>query len=314
MGAEENLDLSQLLANSAELAAPARATLMSIVSRLCGGLTAFPRALLQRPLQGIRDGTSARSLVSAQLAAAAANAVAADKELVKLAAEAYIPEEIRKLRNKARIAVAAAEDFSTENSQTAAEPDEDWLNKFIRYAEDASSERLQTLFGKILSGEVKRPGSFSPATLRAVSELTQELASDFEWAWKRCIEDEVWRGPDLSRGDGWNRLTRLRDAGLMSPVASSVHQPAFRPDTLYSPWIFGRIPHPHLVLEMTRASGLEIPVVNFTSVGAEIGKLLPEPDIEANLLQVAGSINRSSVAKITLLRSDGTTSLLWEAP
>src|SRR3546814_13011379 len=57
-------------------------------------------------------------------------------------------------------------------------PDDDWMNRFMRFAEDASSERLHELFARILAGEVVRPGSFGAATLRAVSELDQSIAND----------------------------------------------------------------------------------------------------------------------------------------
>jgi hypothetical protein len=72
-------------------------------------------------------------------------------------------EERRKLENRAATTKAALDDMDA-NPTTAdaqAEIEDDWLNFFVRISEDKSSEELQQLFGRILSGEIRRPGSFS---------------------------------------------------------------------------------------------------------------------------------------------------------
>src|SRR3546814_19471102 len=96
-------------------------------------------------------------------------------------------------------------------------PDDDWMNRFMRFAEDASSERLQELFARILAGEVVRPGSFGAATLRAVSELDQSIANDFSSAWARSVGDSVDYAPELHRGADFSRWKRQSEAGLIAP-------------------------------------------------------------------------------------------------
>ena len=51
------------------------------------------------------------------------------------------------------------------------------MAKFESYTEDASSDQLQTLFAKLLAGEIRKPGGISPMTLHFVSMLDQEAAS-----------------------------------------------------------------------------------------------------------------------------------------
>lgn len=56
------------------------------------------------------------------------------------------------------------------------EIDDDWLNLFARLAEDKSSEELQGLFGRILGGEIRKPGSFSLRTIQFPSTLSKDDA------------------------------------------------------------------------------------------------------------------------------------------
>jgi hypothetical protein len=87
-------------------------------------------------------------------------------------------EEKRKLENRAAATKAALEDMDA-NPPTADAPseiDDDWLNYFVRLAEDKSTEQLQQLFGRILSGEIRRPGSFSLRTVHLMSTISKKDA------------------------------------------------------------------------------------------------------------------------------------------
>jgi len=87
-------------------------------------------------------------------------------------------EDRRKIENRAKATQFALEDLSANPGQNdaQAEIDDDWLNIYARLAEDKSSEELQILFGKILAGEVKRPGSFSLRTLQIMATISKDDA------------------------------------------------------------------------------------------------------------------------------------------
>jgi hypothetical protein len=87
-------------------------------------------------------------------------------------------EEKRKLENRAAATKVALEDLDTNASATDApsEIDDDWLNFFARLSEDKSAEELQRLFGKILSGEIRKPGSFSLRTVQIMSTISKQDA------------------------------------------------------------------------------------------------------------------------------------------
>jgi Protein of unknown function (DUF2806) len=87
-------------------------------------------------------------------------------------------DERRKLENRAAATQAAIEDLrqSPPQDDAQSEIDDDWLNYFARLVEDKSSEELQALFGKILSGEIKRPGSFSLMTMQSLALISKRDA------------------------------------------------------------------------------------------------------------------------------------------
>lgn len=59
-------------------------------------------------------------------------------------------------------------------------PDADWTARFFDCVQDVSSEDMQRLWAKLLSGEVKRPGSVSLRTLDVVRNMTTAEAKLFQ--------------------------------------------------------------------------------------------------------------------------------------
>lgn len=59
------------------------------------------------------------------------------------------------------------------------EVDIDWRTRFFKKARDISHVEMQKVWGKILAGEVSKPGSFSVRTLELLSNLNQQEAELF---------------------------------------------------------------------------------------------------------------------------------------
>jgi hypothetical protein len=87
-------------------------------------------------------------------------------------------DEKRKFENRLAATQLALEQINQNpgDSDAKSEIEDDWLNLFARMAEDKTSEELRQLFGKILAGEIRRPGSFSLRTLQLVSTLRRSDA------------------------------------------------------------------------------------------------------------------------------------------
>jgi Protein of unknown function (DUF2806) len=114
-------------------------------------------------------------------------------------------EERRKLENRVAATQAALEDIQANPAaaDAQAEIQDDWLNLFARLAEDKSSDDLRRLFGKVLAGEIKKPGSFSLRTIQILATVSKEelaFVSDFlSHAINASIVPFVQGGPTYAR-------------------------------------------------------------------------------------------------------------------
>ena len=107
------------------------------------------------------------------------------------------------------------------------EPDPDWTARFFDCIQDVSSEDMQVLWAKLLSGEVQRPGSTSLRTMDTLKNMTNTEAQLFSqlcnfvldtgvcWVFNesRYIESIV----ELSHFN----LVRVQDYGLLELGQSS---------------------------------------------------------------------------------------------
>jgi hypothetical protein len=157
--------------------APYRPGALKAVYHLLGGAGAYLTAWMRRPTQKVDDITDAKSLMIRKVAEAAADSAARDPRLVEAAIEAWLPRELRKQANKQAVVAAALDQLSLappSGGKPAGEHrqiDDDWLSTFDRFSEDACSDDMQKLWGRVLSGEIANPGSFRRATLRFLYEL-----------------------------------------------------------------------------------------------------------------------------------------------
>lgn len=152
------------------------------ISRLIGAATDIPAAKLEQYAQGIKDKTAAKSALAKALANAAAKRASDNPALIDRATEALLNKELRRQANKEKIAEKVIDqlDLEATSEPTATDVDDDWLNVFERYAEDASTERLQEIWSRVLAGQIRKPGSFSLNTLRFIAELDESIANAFE--------------------------------------------------------------------------------------------------------------------------------------
>jgi Protein of unknown function (DUF2806) len=207
----DRLNLPQMIAGPAGKA----------ISRLIAGVVEIPAAYLDSFAQSIKDKTTARSVLNKAVVDAASKFAATDEMVIQRAAHNLLAKEFRHQANKEAVAVKALEILRTEDAPETSPPDVDldWLNVFERYAENASSERLQELWGRILAGEIRKPKSFSLKTLRFVSELDQKIATTFE----RCSSAILGRRfiptrSPLLKGPAFDELLDLQDYDLVSGV------------------------------------------------------------------------------------------------
>jgi Protein of unknown function (DUF2806) len=193
------------------------------VARLIGGTVDIPAAWLNRVAQGIKDNTEAKSVVSKAVAEAAADLAKHDPEVVQRAAHSLLSKELRRQTNRESIARKTIENLTKDHPAETTTPDDDWLNVFERYAEDASSDRLQDLWGRILSGQLRKPKAFSLQTLRFVSELDEQVVTLFE-KWSPYIIDGDFIANVPREGQDFMDFLHLEDCGLISGAAAQLNK------------------------------------------------------------------------------------------
>lgn len=99
------------------------------------------------------------------------------EEIALRASERLNNRELRRQMNIESITVKALEELP--DSVSEEKVDEDWIAQFFNYCQDVGDEEMQTLWARLLAGEVARPGSYSLRTLQLVRMLRKSDAELF---------------------------------------------------------------------------------------------------------------------------------------
>jgi len=163
-----------------------------------------------------------RARAEADAALIRAEAVVRGNELALKAAHRLLDIEERRQKNIEAVAEKAKAALPLTVSTEPVDPD--WAVRFFNHAQDVGNEHMQLLWAKLLAGEVAKPGSFSPRTLRVVSDLTSREADLFETlcSIRTNVEGErspvlfYWTSPPHSLPSlDWEAIQELDAAGLV---------------------------------------------------------------------------------------------------
>ncbi|WP_445360233.1 DUF2806 domain-containing protein [Microbulbifer sp. EKSA005] len=149
-------------------------------------------------------------------------------DLEKMAASvasAELADSIRREVNATK-AVLVAEDILSRDTQEPSDNniDGDWLHSWRDCAGRVSAEQLQELWGRVLAGEVKQPGSFSMRTLEFLKGLSKKEAELISSAATFVIGEKIHReksGYLAKAGLDFGQLLYLQEIGILAGVESS---------------------------------------------------------------------------------------------
>lgn len=139
--------------------------------------------------------------------------VESDIRIPQMIEQRILFQEEKRQKNIVAVVEKAA-DYLGDTEVHNHETDDDWTARFFGEVQDVSSEEMQILWGKILAGEVERPGSTSIRTLDILRNLNKETSNLFKIICSLCIwlkiEDDVLdvRVPSLGRNAGENSLRK----------------------------------------------------------------------------------------------------------
>lgn len=213
-------------------------------------------------------------------------------------------QERKRQRNVENVASAAAAELSGATDIPDEKPDEDWVTRFFSAAQDVSSDQLQELWGRILAGEIKKPGTYSLRTLEFVRNLTKSDASFVEHVGKLAINwsgtsflathDKQWLQENRQIYDG--HQLAIGELGAMYPT--DVHLRVFREDAIQEEvFVSGDILL--LVKRGEIKTEIQLPIWKFTGVGKELLELVPSAQDDV-YLETLGRffVNRQGVAML----------------
>ena len=92
----------------------------------------------------------------------------------------------RRLSNIEEIVSGTADELEGEQVPDS-EPDHEFTARFFNEAQDVSSKELKVLWGKVLAGEIKRPGSTSIKTLSVLKNMDRPVADTFALFCSACL-------------------------------------------------------------------------------------------------------------------------------
>lgn len=131
----------------------------------------------QRKLQTIRENPDMEIVyVNGQLNARERSPEA----LAYRAGWRMLADAIREENNIENVLEAASKELPKVESVSDQPVDDDWITRFFAIAKDISNEEMQSVWGKILAGEIASPNSFSLKTLDTLRSISAADAQAFQ--------------------------------------------------------------------------------------------------------------------------------------
>lgn len=142
--------------------------------------------------------------------------------LTTAACEISVADTLRREINTTRALLRAEEALQDDAQEPpTTKVDDDWLFRWRDSASEVSSEELQYLWGKVLAGEVKAPGSFSLRTLEFIRNLSTQEAEAIAILSELIIAGAIYRDAKENleeKGVTFDTLLYMQDIGVLSGV------------------------------------------------------------------------------------------------
>ncbi len=186
-------------------------------------------------------------------------------------------DTIRKEVNVAKAILEAEAELENDPSPPPEQPvNDDWLYRWRDYASEVSSEEIQSMWGRVLAGETKAPGSFSLRTMDFLRNISQKEAQSIAKIAPYKIQNFIYRDQNfLDKSEiSFEFLIFMQEIGILSGVESigmtnSINS-SFPDKTL----IHIGTKHKFLILEHEDSSkSASFPIYLVTDIGQQILEL-----------------------------------------
>lgn len=274
--------------------AKAKSRIIAAVDRFGGNLVELANAPMERRISRQRAIAAGETALVKAVADFGIEKLKHDPEFAQRTAEKYFTRVFEKQENKDGVLFEALEDLRHAPPNDAMSESgedhlaEDFLERLEYYAEGASTEKLRQKWGRVLSAEIRKPGSFSLKVLRVVDEIDAETAELFERLCSLRIRNTL---PKCLVGNlPFNQLSQLAMAGIIQDPGVAGHITRFSAQsdaggrelwTLMSDESAVSIPKdtaipsygPGSIVPIMRDEGPAIPIYLMTDAGAAIATI-----------------------------------------
>jgi hypothetical protein len=148
-----------------------------------------------------------------------------DSAIANFAISGFIDEQVKKLRNTERAFEFAQENFTKNESPPDIELDEEWSDEWKDGSGRASNEFMQRMWGALLAGQIKKPGSISRRALIFMRSLSQQEAMLISRVFNFIFSDRIFS--DLlssinKSGISFDDLMELQNLGVLTGVGGNI--------------------------------------------------------------------------------------------
>lgn len=225
-------------------------------------------------------------------------------------------QEQKRQQNIEEITQKAANQINSESEVSNEPVDEDWITRFFNLARDVSDDELQNLWAQILSGEVKKPKSYSLRTLELLKNISKEEAQLFAKAANFVISS--YNSPFIFKGDKDELLEQynlifentllLTELGLLQAETNITRRLGQQEKDSIIYFESG-----HYIIKVEKKGNspqYNIPILRFSKVGEQLLKLINITPVEGYLKEFCLSMESDNLkveyAYIIRKNVDGT--------
>lgn len=191
----------------------------------------------------------------------------------------------------------AANQLKGENEVPKDKVSVDWATRFFNTVQDISEDEMKLIWGKLLAGEVKSPGSYSLRAIELLKNLTSEEALLFteasKFALRRAHEIIIIQSDNINNNFGltFDKILTLTDAGLLKPIIDTAIDLAPLNGAEEVIFTYGN----YAVKAIVKSEG-QIATYIYTTAGSQIFKLIDTPEVNLDYLKkVLKSISNNNV-------------------
>ena len=219
------------------------------------------------------------------------------EELEEIVKANVLKEEFRKEVSVTKAVLYAEQELEQDTQEATDVPvSDDWLLRWRDSASAVSSDELQALWGKVLAGEVKSPGTFSLRTLAFLRNISREDAVLIEKLAPYVIKNFVVRpseNKEVIEDLTFSSFLELQELGIVSGVEAIGMSTQMRSSVPES-FVQGLTSHGRVLLvrhsDVNRT--LELPIYIVTRLGQEVLNLGWKRADEIYLLKVGELIKQ----------------------